>query len=160
MPQATLLERRLGEVLSQEGLSLAVAESCTGGLISHRITNVPGSSGYFLLGIVAYSNESKVEQLGVEPSLIEKFGAVSRDVALAMAYGIMKKAHSDIAVGVTGIAGPEGGTRDKPVGLVFIGAVTVKRETVQRHIFSGGRAAIKGQATEATLRLILEMAEK
>ena len=153
------LEQKLADALSQRGLTIAVAESCTGGLISHRITNVPGSSRYFLMGTVAYSNEVKVEWLGVRAGLLDKFGAVSRDVALGMARGIREAARSDIGVGVTGIAGPDGGTPEKPVGLVFIAAVTDKEERAERHVFSGDRAAIKQQTADAALALVLEVAQ-
>jgi nicotinamide-nucleotide amidase len=156
---ADSLEKRLGDLLSQRGFTIAVAESCTGGLISHRITNVPGSSRYFLMGTVAYSNEVKVERLGVDAALIDKAGAVTREVALAMARGIRKAARSDIGAGVTGIAGPAGGTTEKPVGLVFIAAVTDKDERVERHIFAGDRAAVKAQTAEAALALVLAMAQ-
>jgi len=151
-------QRMLGDLLSRKGLTIAVAESCTGGLISHRITNIPGASRYFLLGTVAYSNECKVEQLGVDPPLLEQAGAVSRDVALAMARGIKDVARSDIGVGVTGIAGPEGETPDKPVGLVFIAVVCDGRQRAERYVFSGDREAVKRQASDAALTLILEVA--
>ena len=155
-----LLDVRVGEVLSAKGISLAVAESCTGGLIAHRVTNVPGSSRYFVLGVVAYSNEPKVRLLGVDPRLIEQHGAVSREVAIAMARGVSNVAGSDIGVGVTGIAGPEGGTPEKPVGLVFIAAVRHNREKVERHVFSGTRAAIKRQCSDTALRLITDLAQE
>lgn len=149
----------MGDVLSRRGLTIAVAESCTGGLISHRITNVPGSSRYFLMGTVAYSNEVKVERLGVDAALLEKVGAVSRDVALAMARGIRQAASSDIGAGVTGIAGPAGGTPEKPVGLVFIAAVTGEDVRVERHVFTGDRAAVKRQTADAALALAVEVAQ-
>ena len=153
------LEQRLGDVLSQRGLTIAVAESCTGGLISHRITNVPGSSRYFLMGAVAYSNDVKVERLGVGAALLEKSGAVSRDVALAMACGVTNAARSDIGVGVTGIAGPAGGTPEKPVGLVFVATVKDKDERVERHVFTGDRAAVKRQTADAALALAIQVAQ-
>jgi nicotinamide-nucleotide amidase len=137
-----------------------VAESCTGGLISHRITNVPGASRYFLLGTVAYSNECKVGQLGVDRELLGQVGAVSSDVALAMARGVREVAGSDIGLGVTGIAGPEGGTPDKPVGVVFIAAVYNTRQRVERCVFGGTREEVKQQASEAALTLILEVARR
>ncbi len=152
------LERMLGDLLTRRGLTIAVAESCTGGLISHRITDVPGASRYFLLGAVAYSNECKVGQLGVDRALLEQVGAVSRDVAMAMACGIKDVARSDIGIGVTGLAGPEGGTSDKPVGLVFIAAVSNTRQKVERHVFGGTRDAVKQQASNAALTLVLEVA--
>ncbi len=153
------LEKRLGDVLSRRGLTVAVAESCTGGLISHRITNVAGSSRYFLMGTVAYSNEVKVERLGVDAALLEKVGAVSRDVAVAMARGIRSAARSDIGAAVTGIAGPAGGTTEKPVGLVFVAVVRDKDERVERYVFAGDRAAVKQQTAEAALALVLEVAQ-
>jgi PncC family amidohydrolase len=151
------IAKHLGELLTQRGLTLAVAESCTGGLISHSITNIPGASNYFLMGVVAYSNEAKEKLLGVERPLLDNFGAVSRDVALAMARGIRNTAHTDVGVGVTGIAGPQGGTPEKPVGLVFIAVVTAELERVERHIFAGDRSAIKRQAADAALALILDV---
>lgn len=153
------LERQLGDVLSQRGLSIAVAESCTGGLISHRITNVPGASRYFLMGTVAYSNEAKADRLGVDPALLDRVGAVSGDVALALARGVRTAGRSDIGVGVTGIAGPAGGTPQKPVGLVFTAVVTDKDERVERHVFAGDRAAVKQQTADAALALVLEVAQ-
>jgi PncC family amidohydrolase len=151
-------EQMLGDLLTRRGLTIAVAESCTGGLISHRITNVPGASRYFLLGAVAYSNECKVGQLGIDRALLEQVGAVSRDVAMAMARGIKDAARSDIGVGVTGVAGPEGATSDKPVGLVFVAAVCDERQRVERHVFGGTRDAVKQQASDAALTLVLEVA--
>jgi len=156
---AASIPKRLGDVLTQKGLTLAVAESCTGGLICHRITNVPGASNYFLMGIVAYSNEAKVERLSVDRALLDRFGAVSRDVALAMARGVRNAARADVGVGVTGIAGPEGGTPEKPVGLVFIAAVTGTHERVDRNIFAGDRAAIKQQTADAVLALVLDVVQ-
>ena len=153
------LERQLGDVLSQRGLTIAVAESCTGGLISHRITNVPGASRYFLIGTVAYSNEAKADRLGVDPALLDRVGAVSGDVALALARGVRTAGGSDIGVGVTGIAGPAGGTPEKPVGLVFIAVVTDKDKRLEQHIFAGDRAAVKQQTADAALALVLEVAQ-
>jgi PncC family amidohydrolase len=157
---AAPIAKRLGDVLTQKGLTIAVAESCTGGLICHRITNVPGSSNYFLMGIVAYSDEAKEKRLGVDRALLEKSGAVSRDVVLAMARGIRDLARSDVGLGVTGIAGPEGGTPEKPVGLVFVAAVTGAHERVERNIFAGDRAAIKQQTADAALALVLDVVQK
>ena len=156
---AVSLEQRLGDVLSQKRITIAVAESCTGGLISHRITNVPGSSRYFLMGAVAYSNDVKMGLLGVGAALLEELGAVSRDVAAAMARGVRSAARSDIGVGVTGIAGPAGGTPEKPVGLVFVAAVADKDERVERHVFPGDRAAVKRQTADAALALAIQVAQ-
>ncbi len=124
------LEEVVGALLAESGMTVAVAESCTGGLIADRLTDVPGSSRYLLCGVVAYSNESKVSVLGVEPELIKTYGAVSAAVAASMAEGIRKIANADIGVSTTGIAGPGGGTQDKPVGLMYTGlAVEGKTKT-------------------------------
>jgi len=114
------MEEIIGSLLRSRGKTLAVAESCTGGLISNRITNIPGSSQYFERGVVSYSNRSKMQVLGVPPSLLDRFGAVSAEVAEAMALGVRRASGSDLGLSVTGIAGPEGGTPEKPVGLVYI----------------------------------------
>jgi nicotinamide-nucleotide amidase len=115
------LEAVVGSLLKQTQKTLSIAESCTGGFLGHRITNVPGSSAYFRLGVVAYSNESKAQLLGVTDDLILEHGAVSHEVAEAMAIGIRKRSGSDIGLSITGIAGPEGGSAEKPVGLVYVG---------------------------------------
>jgi nicotinamide-nucleotide amidase len=118
------LERVVGRLLDRAGMTLAVAESCTGGFLAQRITSIPGSSGYFVRGVVSYSNEAKSRYLGVDPVLIEKHGAVSDEAARAMAAGVREGAAGggpvDIGVAVTGIAGPTGGTEEKPVGTVFV----------------------------------------
>jgi len=120
------LESVVGELLLKKGATLATAESCTGGRIAHRITSIPGSSGYFTGGIVAYSNQVKTNILGVNPADIEKFGAVSSEVARQMAEGVRKVLNADYAVSTTGIAGPTGGTAAKPVGLCWFGIATPK----------------------------------
>src|SRR5207237_6808273 len=114
------MEEVVGRRLSITGFTLSVAESCTGGLIAERLTNVPGSSRYFIEGVVTYSNESKTRLLGVDKELIREFGAVSQQVARDMASGVRHRAKTDFGLAVTGIAGPDGGTEDKPVGLVYI----------------------------------------
>lgn len=129
------LESIIGQLLIKQKKTLAVAESCTGGLISHTLTNVPGSSKYFMRGIVAYSNETKMELLNVPADIIETHGAVSRETAEAMAVGVQKTSGTDIGLSVTGIAGPDGGTPEKPVGLVFIGYSDGQNIDVQKHIF-------------------------
>lgn len=156
-------EFRAGKILRKKGLTLAIAESCTGGLISSRITDVAGSSDYFLCGIVAYSNRIKEKLLGVSfrhcerpkgAKQSQKYGAVSKQVALKMAQGVRLLAGTDIGVGVTGIAGPAGGTRSKPVGLVYIAVVTDKKQIVRKFHFKGSRKEIKFKASEAALDLI------
>lgn len=150
------LEDVVGSLLSQKKLTLAIAESCTGGFISHRITNVPGSSSYFERGVVSYSNESKVKILGVPMELIESVGAVSAEVVEAMAEGIRKLAGSDIGVAISGIAGPGGGTDTKPVGTVFIGISHREGVSSRRFQFKGTREEIKLISSEATLDRIRE----
>ena len=145
------LEEVVGKLLSQKKLTLAVAESCTGGLVANRITNVPGSSNYFERGVVSYSNESKVEALGVPRELIESVGAVSAEVVEAMASGIRRLAQSDIGIAISGIAGPGGGTDIKPVGTVFIGISHKKGVSSRRFQFKGTREEIKLISSEAAL---------
>lgn len=146
------LEEVVGKLLSRNRLTLALAESCTGGLVAHRVTNVSGSSNYFERGIVSYSNESKVEVLGVPKELIASFGAVSKEVVEAMAEGVRKLAKADIGVSISGIAGPTGGTPTKPVGTVFIGISHEKKGTKsQRFQFKGTREEIKLIASEVVL---------
>jgi nicotinamide-nucleotide amidase len=148
------LEIVVVRMLIERNLKLATAESCTGGLIAHRITNVPGSSEAFLAGIVAYSNEAKSKFLGVASELIQQYGAVSPEVAEAMAVGAQERTRADITVGVTGIAGPGGGTPEKPVGLVYIAIKTPDGTSVTRNIMGGGRAEIKLRSSQTALNMI------
>jgi nicotinamide-nucleotide amidase len=150
------LEEVTSRLLLAAGKTLAVAESCTGGLIGDRLTNVPGSSAYFLHGVVAYSNAAKVTLLGVPSDLLEQNGAVSEPVALAMARGVQRQAGSDLALGVTGIAGPTGGSAEKPVGLVYCALVDREGEAVQEWRFGSeaGRRGIKFLASQAALNLL------
>jgi nicotinamide-nucleotide amidase len=147
-------ERRVGELLRARGLTLALAESCTGGLIAHRITNVSGSSDYFLGGVVAYSNDAKEHILGVQHETLLKYGAVSEPTAREMAQGARRVLHADVAVSVTGIAGPTGGTPEKPVGLTFTGLSTRDGEWCERNVWQGDRESNKAQAAEAALNLL------
>ena len=146
-------EREIGKLLTERGLTLATAESCTGGLIAHRITNVPGSSGYFERGFIAYSNRSKTELLGVEASLLERCGAVSSEVAEAMAAGARNASGANLGLAVTGIAGPLSDESKKPVGLVHI-AVCLKHglSVCSEHNFVGERLEIKEQSADAALK--------
>ncbi len=149
-------ELAIAKILKKKKRTLAVAESCTGGLVSHRITNVPGSSRYFRGGVIAYSNDVKMSMLGVSPGTIKKYGAVSRQVALAMAEGARRAMNADIAASVTGIAGPTGGTAKKPVGLAYIALVTGQKKRSRKVCFKGDRVSIKEQFAQAVLEMILE----
>lgn len=148
------LEATVGRLLLDRSLTVSVAESCTGGLVGHRLTNVPGSSRYFERGVVVYSNRAKAELLGVPAALLSAHGAVSAPVAEAMAAGICRASGSPCGLAVTGIAGPDGGTAAKPVGTVFIGAATPSGIEVRRFRFGGGREAIKAQSAQAALDLL------
>ena len=149
-------ERRIGELLSQRGWTLAVAESCTGGLLGHRITNVSGSSAYFQGGVISYSNEAKESILGVPHEILEEYGAVSKETALAMAQRARQLFSTDIAMSVTGIAGPTGGTPEKPVGLVYIALAAEGVDLWEKHIWNGDREENKRQSAQAALRLLLK----
>jgi PncC family amidohydrolase len=150
------LDVEVGVALSERGWTLAVAESCTGGLLGHRITNVSGSSAYFEGGVISYSNEAKERLLDVPLETLVEHGAVSRETALAMASGVRRLLHTDIGVSVTGVAGPTGGTPEKPVGLVYIGLAAEGAELCEEHIWHGDRTANKEQSAEAALHLILD----
>lgn len=151
------LEQVVGDLLVAHGLRIAAAESCTGGLITSRLTDVPGSSRYVDRSVVTYSNESKTALLGVPAALIEEHGAVSEPVALAMADGMRTSAGVDVGIGVTGIAGPGGGTPEKPVGLVCLAAVTRENARVRTARFIGEREQIKFQASQAALDMVRRM---
>lgn len=153
------LELRIGKILSQTRLTLAAAESCTGGLVASRITDVPGSSAYFLGGIVSYSNEAKASLLGVSWDTLNIKGAVSQETVIEMAYGARKTLGADIAVSVSGIAGPGGGTPDKPVGTVWIGLATPGGEEARRFIWDGDRIRNKYLSSEAALQFVLDYLE-
>jgi nicotinamide-nucleotide amidase len=151
---ADTLERVVGRLLSAHGLTLSVAESCTGGLLGHRLTNVSGSSAYFERGVVVYSNRAKQELLGVPDDLLRAHGAVSGPCAEAMARGICERSGSACGLAVTGIAGPDGGTPQKPVGTVFVGVAVAGNVTSRRFRFAGDREAIKWQSAQAALDLL------
>jgi len=148
------LEAVVGSLLHDAGMRIAVAESITGGLIAHRITQVSGASRYFDTGFVTYSNESKTALLGVAPDLFRRVGAVSEEVALAMARGALERASADIAVSVTGIAGPTGGSDEKPVGLVYIGLATRASARAERRQFPGERRQVKRWTAQTALDLV------
>ncbi len=148
------LEETVGRLLSEHALTIAVAESCTGGLLTDRITNISGSSKYFERGIITYSNASKIYELGVPFHLIQEYGAVSRQVAEAMASGIRTKCNTDLGISTTGIAGPAGGSVDKPVGLVWIGYSDSHTTLALQFNFGGERRIIKERAAQAALEIV------
>jgi PncC family amidohydrolase len=148
------LEKQIGALLRKHGKTISIAESCTGGFISHRITNVPGSSNYYDCSVIAYSNQSKIDILHVSPETLKKFGAVSRQTAIEMAQGIKQISGSDLGLAVTGIAGPGGGTPEKPVGLVYICLASDEDVVCEEFRFKGKREEIKLQASEAALEMI------
>ncbi len=148
------LEQVVGLRLATSGFTIAVAESCTGGLISERLTDVPGSSAYFMEGVVTYSNDAKIRSLGVPAELIREHGAVSAQVAEAMAEGIKRRAETDFGISVTGIAGPGGGTDEKPIGLVFIALSDDAHTEHRRLVLPGDRTLIRWRASQAALDLL------
>ncbi|MDP3938945.1 MAG: competence/damage-inducible protein A [Deltaproteobacteria bacterium] len=148
------IEAVVGELLRERKLRLATAESCSGGLLAHRLTNVAGSSDYFERGMVVYSNEAKAAELGVAEALLEAHGAVSEPVAIAMAEGVRRAAGVDLGIAITGIAGPAGGTEEKPVGLVFIALATAEGTRAHRLQFFGDREHIKNWSAAIALNMI------
>ena len=142
----------LSELLVANGLTISVAESCTGGALSHTITSIPGASSYFDCGYITYSNQSKTEMLGVDIQAIKTYGAVSEEVALEMVIGLANKSHSDVAVSITGVAGPTGGTPEKPVGMVCFGFFCDGKTSTSTQLFSGDRANIVSQSVSYAMR--------
>jgi PncC family amidohydrolase len=153
------LEARLGRLLTDKGLTLALAESCTGGLIANRVTDVAGSSAYFIGGVVSYANEAKEILLGVRHETLITHGAVSAETALEMARGVRERLGTDLAASVTGIAGPSGGTPGKPVGLTYVGLSAPGIERAERFVWDRDRAGNKALSADAVLRLLIEVAE-
>jgi nicotinamide-nucleotide amidase len=151
------LEAVVGDLLASQRLRIAVAESCTGGLVTSRLTDVAGSSRYVQQSVVAYANEAKVSLLGVPMSVIDEHGAVSEPVAAAMAAGVRERARVDVAVGITGVAGPGGGTAAKPVGMVAVAALTPGQARARTFQFSGDRELVKFQASQAALDMVRRM---
>lgn len=150
-------EARLIALLTAHAQTLGVAESCTGGLLAGRLTSVPGASTVFLGGIVAYSNDVKQRLLGVEQVTLERYGAVSAQTAMEMAAGAREALGVDYAAAITGIAGPGGGTAEKPVGLVFVAAAGPVGGRVTRSVFEGDRESVRAQSVNAALQLLLEL---
>ncbi|MFZ5857451.1 MAG: CinA family protein [Chloroflexota bacterium] len=149
----------IGQLLRARGLKLATAESCTGGLIADRITDVPGSSEYFLGGFVSYAYEAKVACLGVSWDTLQKHGAVSRETVLEMARGARKALGADIAISVSGIAGPGGGLPEKPVGTTWIGLVTPEGESAEVFYWKGDRRMNKEESAQQALKMVIEYLE-
>ncbi|NUQ85715.1 MAG: CinA family protein [Anaerolineales bacterium] len=149
-------EIEIGKLLRQRKLKLGLAESCTGGLVGHRVTNVPGSSEYFTGGVVAYAYEAKVAMLGVSWDTLNAYGAVSRETVLEMARGVRDLLAVDVAVSVSGIAGPGGGTAEKPVGTTWIGLAAPEGEWARKFIFDGDRERNKTSSAEEALRMLLD----
>lgn len=148
------LEEVVGALLRTHNKTLATAESCTGGLLGSRITDVSGSSDYFLMGVVAYNNQAKNKLLGVPMDLIEEHGAVSYEVARAMASGVRNEYQSDLGLAITGIAGPTGETQDKPIGLVYVGLSSEEKIEVTKNLFLGNRKAVKSQSSQKALDMV------
>ncbi len=155
-----VLAEEIGLALRSKRKSLAVAESCTGGKLGDMLTEVPGSSDYFLGGVISYSNDSKVTLLGVDRETLRAKGAVSEEVALQMAAGARRALGADIGVGVTGVAGPGGGTHDKPVGLAYIAVSTGEASVCRRNVFKGSRSSVKKQSAEKALSMLKDLLEK
>lgn len=147
--------RHLGELLIERGFHLGLAESCTGGMLGERITAVSGASGYFLGGVISYDDRVKEKVLGVPPDVIVEKGAVSAECAMAMARGVRQLLSVEVAVSITGVAGPTGGTAAKPVGTTFIAVVTPEREQVEQYAWAGSREEVRQQSVQAALDLVI-----
>ena len=153
------LEQVVGDLLCARKWKIAVAESCTGGLISSRLTDVSGSSAYFEMGVVAYGNDTKIKQLGVPKLILSEHGAVSESIAAAMASGVRSKAGTELGIGVTGIAGPSGGTQEKPVGTVVFAVETSDQQEIRTMRFYGGRKLVNYQASQFALDMVRRILE-
>lgn len=154
------LEAQVGELLRQKGLRLGVAESCTGGLVSHLLTNVPGSSTYYQGGVATYAYEAKVRLLGVRWATLEKYGAVSAETVIEMARGVRLALAADIGLSISGIAGPGGGMPNKPVGLAWIGVSSPWDEFARQFNWHGDRIENKEKFAEAALQILVEYLEQ
>jgi len=150
------LEQKVVAKLTQAGKTLAIAESCTGGLVSSRITDIPGASLCLKYSLIAYSNAAKTKFLGVKIPILKRYGAVSKPVSMAMASGVRKRLKCDFGIGITGIAGPTGGSKTKPVGLTYISINTKKKTVCQKFLFKGSRKKFKKDASSAALTLLLK----
>jgi nicotinamide-nucleotide amidase len=150
------LPELVGSLLSERHLTLATAESCTGGRLGDQITSVPGSSEYYIGGVVAYAYAAKTELLGITQEFLLAHGAVSSETAVAMAQGVRRRLKTDLGIAITGILGPGGGMPNKPVGLVYIGLAAADREFARRFQWNGGRLANKESSVNAALEIILD----
>ena len=155
-PELVALAERIQAAFLRDGRTLVTAESCTGGLVAHAITEIPGSSDYFVGGLVTYDNDVKTALADVPPSVLNAHGAVSAQVALAMAEGTRRRLGVDVAVSVTGVAGPDGGSDTKPVGLTYVGIADAGGDDVRRHLWSEDRSGNKRASAAAALSLVLE----
>jgi PncC family amidohydrolase len=155
-----LLEVTLGKLLTEKKWTLAIAESCTGGLVTHRLTNVPGSSAYVIVSVIAYAYEAKVRALGVSWDTLNKFGAVSEETVCEMARGARERFDATLGLAITGIAGPGGGTPEKPVGLTYFGLASADGVFVEKNIWQGSRLQIKEQSAQAALMLLKSFVEQ
>ncbi len=150
------IEEKIIHTLIQKQKTLTTAESCTGGLLASRLTEVPGSSDVFKLGVITYNNDAKIHLLNIPPKTIEKKGAVSDEVATLMAQNARQIHNTDFGIGITGIAGPDGGTKAKPVGLVFVAIATHWETLCLKCLFQGTRSQIRLQAVKQAMKLLLE----
>jgi nicotinamide-nucleotide amidase len=150
------IEEKIISLLAQKQKTLATVESCTGGLLASRLTGVSGASEVFKLGLIVYSNDAKTQLAGVKRNLLQTKGAVSEDVAVALAQGTRKQYGTDFAIGITGIAGPTGGTKKKPVGLVYIAVATNTETLCLKCQFGGTRSQVRNSAVSQALKLLLE----
>ncbi len=150
------LEARIGDRLKTLKLTLAVAESCTGGMLGARLTSVPGSTAYFRGGVIAYANEVKIRLLNVAADVLAEHGAVNEAVAQSMAEGVRIALNADVGIGITGVAGPDGGTPDKPVGRVCIGLADRQRSEARAYNFPGDRTAVRRAACQAALEQLAD----
>ncbi len=148
--------QKLLDLCIEKKLKLAIAESCTGGLLTSLITDIAGSSKILECGLVTYSNQTKIDFLGVSKRNLDKYGAVSQEIANEMLQGILKNCHVDIAIAITGIAGPDGGTENKPVGTVFIGFATLDKNIIKQYNFIGNRSQIRFESVAKSLELAID----
>ena len=149
-----LIEQKIAKSLLNAQITLSIAESCTGGLLSHRLTNIPGSSGFLKLAIIVYSDDSKVKLLKIPIKILRRYGAVSSQAAMLMAKNVRAILRTDFGIGITGIAGPTGATSLKPIGLTYIAVATTKKSLCVKYHFMGSRQHIKRQAATRALKLL------